>query len=73
MVFCSLALCEGKLPPTINLQNPDPQCDLNYLAGTAETAQVGYAMNLSFGFGGHNVCQLIGRVTDPTLRRSLAG
>lgn len=73
MVFCSLALCDGKLPPTINLLNPDPQCDLNYLAGTAETAQVDYAMNLSFGFGGHNVCQLIERVTDPTLRRSLAG
>ena len=73
MVFCSLALCEGKLPPTINLQHPDPQCDLNYLAGTAVAAEVDYAMNLSFGFGGHNVCQLIGRVTDSTLRRSLAG
>jgi 3-oxoacyl-[acyl-carrier-protein] synthase II len=50
-----LALREGLLPPTINLQNPDPECDLDYCAGEAVRQQVEYALSNSFGFGGHNV------------------
>jgi 3-oxoacyl-[acyl-carrier-protein] synthase II len=50
-----LALREGMLPPTINLQNPDPECDLDYCPNEAVPAQVEYALSNSFGFGGHNV------------------
>lgn len=70
LVFCAQALTSQRLPATINLQNSDPECDLNYLPGQAIEADIEYAMNLSFGFGGHNVCQLIGRVHDRELRRS---
>jgi 3-oxoacyl-[acyl-carrier-protein] synthase II len=50
-----LALKEGIIPPTINLRNPDPECDLDYCASGAVHAQVEYALSNSFGFGGHNV------------------
>lgn len=51
----ALALRDGILPPTINLEHPDPECDLNYLPGQAVRQQVEYALSNSFGFGGHNV------------------
>ncbi len=51
----TLALKEGILPPTMNLKNPDPECDLDYCANEAVSAQVEYALSNSFGFGGHNV------------------
>lgn len=50
-----LALREGLLPPTINLRNPDPECDLDYCANEAVPASVEYALSNSFGFGGHNI------------------
>jgi len=50
-----LALHDGVLPPTINLDHPDPECDLNYLPGQAVRQRVEYALSNSFGFGGHNV------------------
>ncbi len=50
-----LALRDGVLPPTINLEHPDPECDLNYLPGHAVKQRVEYAISNSFGFGGHNV------------------
>jgi 3-oxoacyl-[acyl-carrier-protein] synthase II len=50
-----LALRDGVLPPTINLENPDPECDLNYLPDGAVEQQVEFALSNSFGFGGHNV------------------
>lgn len=50
-----LSLKEGVLPPTINLRNPDPECDLDYCANSAVHAKVEYALSNSFGFGGHNV------------------
>jgi len=50
-----LALREGLLPPTINLQNPDPECDLDYCPNEAVRSDVEYALSNSFGFGGHNV------------------
>ncbi len=49
-----LAVYHGTVPPTINLQNPDPECDLNYTPNEAEVRDVRYAMNNAFGFGGHN-------------------
>lgn len=57
-VFCAMALHTGTLPPTINLDNQDPECDLNYVPNKAIEKQVDYALNNSFGFGGTN-CSLI--------------
>jgi len=54
-VITVLALNEGILPPTINLDNPDPECDLDYCPHEAVARDVQYALSNSFGFGGHNV------------------
>lgn len=54
MVACVLAIRDGVVPPTINLENPDAECDLDYVPHTAREAKVRVAMNNSFGFGGHN-------------------
>jgi len=53
-IFSILAIRDGVLPPTINLENPDPACDLDYVPGTARQAPVRYALSNSFGFGGTN-------------------
>ena len=53
-VFCIKALQEGILPPTINLDNQDERCDLNYVPNEAKKKEIKYALNNSFGFGGTN-------------------
>ncbi len=53
-VICIKALIEGVIPPTINLENQDPECDLNYTANRAVEKDMIYALNNSFGFGGTN-------------------
>jgi 3-oxoacyl-[acyl-carrier-protein] synthase II len=53
-IFSILAIRDGILPPTINLENPDPACDLDYVPGTAREAGVQIALSNSFGFGGTN-------------------
>ena len=53
-IFTALALKEGILPPTMNLENPDPECDLDYVPNEARKANITYAMSNSLGFGGHN-------------------
>jgi len=54
MTACALALKHNLVPPTINLQNPDPECDLDYVPNTAREMTVNAIVNNSFGFGGHN-------------------
>ena len=53
-IFTILAIRDGVLPPTINLDNPDPACDLDYVPGAARRARVEVALSNSFGFGGTN-------------------
>jgi 3-oxoacyl-[acyl-carrier-protein] synthase II len=61
-VFCILAMQDSVLPPTINLDHPDPDCDLDYVANKARPANVRYAMTNSLGFGGHNASLVFGQV-----------
>jgi 3-oxoacyl-[acyl-carrier-protein] synthase II len=61
-VTCALALKNGKLPPTINYEEADPDCDLDYIPNVAREAQVEYALNNSFGFGGHNISLLVKKI-----------
>ena len=57
-IFTVLALQEGILPPTINLHEPDPACDLDYVPNEARQANIDYALSNSLGFGGHNASLL---------------
>jgi 3-oxoacyl-[acyl-carrier-protein] synthase II len=61
-VCCILALQTSMVPPTINLDNPDPACDLDYVAHVARPAEVRYALSNSLGFGGHNASLVFGQV-----------
>jgi 3-oxoacyl-[acyl-carrier-protein] synthase II len=54
MAVCSMAIKHGVVPPTINYQVPDPECDLDYVPNTARELKVNIVINNSFGFGGHN-------------------
>jgi len=54
MILCVKAIQTGVVPPTINLENPDPECDLDYVPGAAREMRVAAIVNNSFGFGGHN-------------------
>jgi 3-oxoacyl-[acyl-carrier-protein] synthase II len=60
-VISILALEQGVLPPTINLENPDPECDLDYVPHTARNVRVDVVMSNSFGFGGTNACLVFRR------------
>ena len=62
-VVCALALQRGVVPPTINLDSPDPQCDLDLIPNQARTAKFKAVMSNSFGFGGHNVSLLMKAVS----------
>ncbi|MDI3257188.1 MAG: beta-ketoacyl-ACP synthase II [Kyrpidia sp.] len=59
-----LTLREGKIPPTINYETPDPDCDLDYVPNRYREARVDVALSNSFGFGGHNACIVVRRVTE---------
>lgn len=55
-IACAMATKYGVVPPTINQINPDPECDLDYVANTAREAKVSVTLNSALGFGGHNAC-----------------
>jgi 3-oxoacyl-[acyl-carrier-protein] synthase II len=61
-MMCVLAIHEGVIPPTINYEHPDPECDLDYVPNEARAAKVDVALSNAMGLGGHNGCVLIGRV-----------
>ena len=61
MIVCAKAIQTGSVPPTINYQVPDPECDLDYVPNTAREMAVNAALSNSFGFGGHNASILARR------------
>lgn len=61
MIVCLMALRDGVLPPTINYETPDPECNLDYVANEARQADVKHVLNNSFGFGGQNVTLCLSR------------
>jgi 3-oxoacyl-[acyl-carrier-protein] synthase II len=60
MIACLLAVRDGVVPPTTNLDNPDPACDLDYVPNQAREQKVNIAMANAFGFGGHNAILIVG-------------
>ena len=58
----ALSLHEGKVHPTMNLETPDPDCDLDYVPGDARQLPLKAALSNSFGFGGHNASIAFGKV-----------
>jgi len=62
LAACLMALRDNTIPPTINLEDQDPQCDLDYCANTARETEVNVALSNSFGFGGHNASLLVKKV-----------
>jgi len=64
LAACALSIQHGVIPPTINLENPDPECDLDNVPNTARQAKIKVAMSNSFGFGGHNATLIVKQFTD---------
>jgi 3-oxoacyl-[acyl-carrier-protein] synthase II len=63
-VFTVLAVERGLLPPTINYEQQDPECDLDYIPNEAREADITVGVSNSFGFGGHNACIVVGKLAD---------
>jgi 3-oxoacyl-[acyl-carrier-protein] synthase II len=63
-MFSILAIRDGKLPPTINYEVEDPECDLDYIPNEFRDTDVRIAVSNSFGFGGHNACVVLKRFED---------
>jgi 3-oxoacyl-[acyl-carrier-protein] synthase II len=64
-VVSVLAIRDHFIPPTIHLQLPDPQCDLDYVPGAARPAELNVVLSNSFAFGGNNTAVVFGRLADP--------
>jgi 3-oxoacyl-[acyl-carrier-protein] synthase II len=63
-VFTLLAVNQGVLPPTINYEQPDPDCDLDYIPNEARESDIAVGVSNSFGFGGHNACIVVRKFAD---------
>jgi 3-oxoacyl-[acyl-carrier-protein] synthase II len=63
-LICVKVLEDGIIPPTINYDTPDPDCDLDYVPNEAREAEVQVAISNSFGFGGHNGCVVLRRYEE---------
>jgi 3-oxoacyl-[acyl-carrier-protein] synthase II len=61
-VISILSMMHQLIPPTINLENPDPECDLDYVPNQARQVKLDRVLSNSFGFGGHNACLVVGRI-----------
>ena len=61
-IACVMALRTGMIPPTIGLNDPDPECDLDYVPGKGINAELNYVLSNSLGFGGHNACLIFKKV-----------
>ena len=64
VITCTLVMRDGILPPTINYENPDPVCDLDYVPNKARQKQVSVALSNSFGFGGQNITLIMSKLKD---------
>jgi len=62
LIVCLMAMRDNVLPPTINYENPDPLCDLDYIPNEAREATCNVALNNSFGFGGQNITLILGQM-----------
>jgi len=62
--FCALALSEGIIPPTINYEHRDPDCNLDYVPNHARQANLDFVLSNSFGFGGTNACIILKKYTS---------
>ena len=60
-IVCAKTISDGMIAPTINLEHPDPECDLDYTPNQAVQANVNVTLSNSFGFGGHNACIMLRR------------
>ena len=63
-IVCLLAIRDGAVPPTVNLEHPSPDCDLDYIPLEARELKVDLALSNSFGFGGQNIALILGRYRD---------
>ncbi|MHB8575319.1 MAG: beta-ketoacyl-[acyl-carrier-protein] synthase II, partial [Dehalococcoidia bacterium] len=62
--FCVQAILTGVVPPTINYEHPDSDCDLDYVPNASRCQKIDVALSNSFGFGGHNATLIFRRVRD---------
>ncbi len=62
LIICLMAMRDGVVPPTINYETPDPQCDLDYVPNAAREKKVRTILTNSFGFGGQNIALIAGAV-----------